>query len=149
MPDEEPEPVQCLVSEKRILVVDDEPNIRNLLVEGLSTEHYTVDQTADGQEAWHKLQRKSYDCVLMDLKMPGMSGQQLYELITESHMDLARKVVFITGDTVSPETSAFIEATGNPALNKPFSIEELRKQILKFNGPADRPAAPESLLAHG
>ena len=149
MPHEEPQSAHSPGSVKQILVVDDEPNIRNLLVEALSTEHYTVDQTADGQEAWHKLQRKSYDCVLMDLKMPGMSGQQLYKLITESHLELARKVVFITGDTVSPETSAFIEATGNPALNKPFSIEELRKQILEFNGSADRPAAPESLLAQG
>ena len=53
---------------KHILVVDDEPNIRHLLVEALSMEHYTVELARDGQEAWNKLQKKSYDRIIMDLK---------------------------------------------------------------------------------
>ena len=66
---------QMPLSRKRILVVDDEPNIRSLVMEALSVEGLTtVDQAEDGQEAWHKLQEAPYDCILLDLKMPGMGG---------------------------------------------------------------------------
>ena len=62
--------------------------------------------------------------------MPKMSGQQLYRLIAEYDEEQAKKVIFITGDVIGAETSAFISATGNPALLKPFNLDELRKQIL-------------------
>ena len=122
---------QTIVPPMHILVIDDEANMRGLLAEVLSMEHCTVDLARDGEEAWDKLRRGPYDCILLDLKMPGMSGQQLYKLIEESDRDLARKVVFITGDTISADTLAFIEATGNAAVSKPFSSIELRQQILR------------------
>ena len=117
------------VQTRRILVVDDEAEIRNLLGEALTRERYTVDLEEDAQRAWHTLQTRSYDCILLDLKMPGMSGRQLYRLIEESSTGLADKVIFLTGDMLSPDTSAFIEATGNPSVTKPFKLAELRRLI--------------------
>ena len=113
-------------SGQQILVVDDEPNIRQLVTEALSLEHYIVDQAEDGEEAWSKLQQRPRDCIIMDLKMQGMSGQRLYELIVGFDRELAQKVIFTTGDTVSADTHAFIAATGNPFLSKPFTMGELR-----------------------
>ena len=114
---------------RRILVVDDEPDIRNLIGEALRRERYAVDLAEDGQRAWHTLQSRSYDCILLDLKMPGMSGQQLYRLIEASSSGLADKVIFLTGDMLSPDTSTFIEATGNPSVTKPFRLAEIRRLI--------------------
>ena len=63
---------------KHLLVVDDEPHIGNLLVRSLEMEHYTVDLADGGEDAVRKLTSMDYDCILLDLKMPGMSGKELF-----------------------------------------------------------------------
>ena len=114
-----------------LLVVDNEPHIRDLLRKYLESERYTVDLAEDGREAWRKIQNIKYDCIILDLKMPGMSGPELYQLIQEIGEPLASKVVFITGDTLSPETSSFLDSSGNPVLTKPFSVAELEEEVLR------------------
>ena len=114
---------------KHILVVDDEPHIRDLLARSLVRERYTVDLAENGEEAWRKVQGIWYDCIIMDLKMPGMSGPELFQHIKETNQELADRVIFITGDLVSPETLEFIIITGNLALTKPFDLEEIRMHI--------------------
>jgi two-component system NtrC family sensor kinase len=122
---------QAPAKTQRILVVDDEPAIRDLLAKALGTEGHAVDLAESGAEAWHKVQSQTYGCILLDLKMPGMSGQQLYYRMAESDQELARRVIFMTGDTANPDTRDFMSATGNPAVSKPFNVEELRQQIQK------------------
>ena len=102
--EEQPEASAIPAQTKRILVVDDEPDIRNLLDEALTRERYTVDLGKDGQEAWRMLQTRTYDCILLDLRMPGMSGQQLYRLIEKSNEEMAKRVVFLTGDILNLDT---------------------------------------------
>ncbi|PKB79554.1 MAG: hypothetical protein BZY88_12690 [SAR202 cluster bacterium Io17-Chloro-G9] len=75
------------------------------------------------------LRERSYDCVVLDLKMPGLSGQLLYRRIERYDRDLARKLIFITGDTISPDTQDFILTTGNPAVSKPLNMDDLRRQV--------------------
>ncbi len=119
-------------SNKHILVVDDEPNIRDLLVQTLSFEGLvSVDQAETGEEAWRKLQVSAYDCILLDLKMPGMGGQQLYHLIEQSSKEMASRIIFLTGDTISRDTHDFLQGTGNPMLSKPISMEDLRRRVLQ------------------
>ncbi|MFQ6026502.1 MAG: response regulator [Dehalococcoidia bacterium] len=124
-PEEEREPSTT----KHFLVVDDEPNIRDLLARSLTKERYTVDLAENGQEAWRKVQSVSYDLIIMDLKMPEMSGPELFQHIKEYNPELAEKTIFITGDLVSPNTLAFVIDAGNPTLTKPFELEHLRMQI--------------------
>jgi len=132
---------------KHLLVVDDEPHIRDLLRRYLELERYTVDLAEDGHEAWRKLANMEYDCILLDLKMPGMSGPELYQLIHEIGEPLASKVVFITGDTVNPATRDFISKTGNPVITKPFRLEELLRTVHNLweklpSNPHDIPMIP-------
>ena len=114
---------------KHLLIVDDEPLIRDLLRKYMESEDYTVDLAQDGQEAWRKLAEIEYDCILLDLKMPGMSGQQLYELMRDHRGDLMRKVVFTTGDTMSPDTREFLTEAGNPTISRPFRLEEVLREV--------------------
>lgn len=114
---------------KHILVVDDEPQIRNLLGRYLESERYTVDLADDGHEAWRKLASIDYDCILLDLKMPGMGGPELYKLIQDISEPLASKIVFVTGDTVGPATQEFLSETNNPVVAKPFRMAELLQTI--------------------
>ena len=118
-----------LVPAKHILVVDDEPAIRDLVSRVLARDGQTVDLASNGQEALDMILGNRYDCIILDLKMPGTSGQELYRLVDNADPDLARRIIFITGDTVRPEARDFLKATGNPFLSKPFDLGELRKQI--------------------
>ena len=112
-----------------LLVVDDEPHIRDLLARYSELEQYTVDLASEGEEAWRKLQARYYDCILLDLKMQGMSGQELFQCIGDSDPELAKRVIFITGDTISSITRNFLSLTENAVLNKPLDIELLGSRV--------------------
>ncbi|MEC9279328.1 MAG: response regulator, partial [Chloroflexota bacterium] len=114
---------------KHLLVVGDEPHIRDLLRKYLEMERYMVDLAADVQEAWRKLANMDYNCVILDLKMPGMSRPELYHRMQSMSESLASKVVFISGDTVSPDTREFVSQTGNPLLTKPFNLEDMLQAV--------------------
>lgn len=114
---------------KSVLVVEDEINIRNLLARYLNSRGFTVDTAENGEEAWTDLKSRSYDCVVMDLKMPGMSGQELYQAIVDYDRNLARKVVFISGDIVSRDTLEFLAGQDNPFLSKPVNLDELLRTV--------------------
>ena len=119
-------------SPKRLLVVDDEAIIRDLLRKSLESQRYIVDLAEDGEEAWLKIQSTTYDCILLDLKMPGKSGGDLYQLIEASDKQVAKKVIFITGNSASLDSEDFISDSGTPVLHKPFHLDELHRQILKL-----------------
>ena len=114
---------------RHLIVVDDEPHIRDFLKKALELERYTVDLAEDCTEAWRKLAIMDYDCVILDLKMPGMTGQELYHIIEKSSQSLAQKVVFITGDTVDKGVQAFASQAGNPIIMKPFRFAELLETV--------------------
>jgi len=112
-----------------ILVVDDEAVFTDPLCRILSREGHVVEVARDGEEAWRAIGRQRYECILMDVRMPGMGGKELYRRIKENDEGLARRVIFATGDTLNPETQEFLESTGNAWLGKPFSVEELESRI--------------------
>lgn len=109
---------------RRILIVDDEPFILDLLTHLLSQFGYEVNQALGSREAAGKL--KEYDAIFLDMKMPLMGGKEFYLKITERFPLLARRIVFVTGDVANPQTISFIKGTGNFYLQKPFTIREVR-----------------------
>jgi CheY-like chemotaxis protein len=127
---------------QRILVVDDEPAIRDLLHQVLSADGHTVDQPQDSHDALDMMRRHRYDCIIMDLRMPDISGQQLYRIVADTDPELARKVIFVTGDTVRRETREFLEATGNTVFSKPINMIELRQQIQELAETVEQVAGP-------
>ena len=124
-----------------VLVVDDEPDLRTVMVKQFELRRYNVDQAGDGEEAWRKLQRFDYDCVLLNIRMPGMSGKELYERIAESNPDLLDRIIFITGDTVNPDTKRFLGDVTNPVLSKPFDFRELEQMVVSVVDRGERRAA--------
>lgn len=123
---------------KMILVVDDEEIILGLLQEILTSEGHRVDTARNGLEALHKIRRKSYDMVMSDLRMPGMDGEELYEKVAEEVPELLDRMVFTTGDIVSPGIQEFLKRTGNRFLSKPFSLDEVL-ETLNHLGDRDPP----------
>ncbi len=118
-----------LVRGKRILVVDDEKYILDFFVEVFQMFPMHVDTARNGRAAMEKMQVTDYDLIITDFKMPQMSGKELYGWIRENRPHLTHRIIFVTGDTVSPETRSFFDDTSNRCLAKPFKIEEVKEVI--------------------
>jgi CheY-like chemotaxis protein len=114
---------------KRVLVVDDEESIRLLLRDILEMDSHQVEVASSGLEALERLDGREFDLVITDFKMPAMDGGAFYREVEARHPQLAKRIIFITGDTVSPDTRAFLQGVSNPVLNKPFKIGPLREAM--------------------
>ena len=112
-----------------VLVVDDEPRILQLMSRLLTVDGVVVDLAGSGEDAWNMLQLLDYDCILLDLRMPDMSGMELYRAVKTKDVELARKVIFMTGDTVGAETRDFIASCANRTLDKPVDLQEVRSLV--------------------
>jgi PAS domain S-box-containing protein len=113
----------------RILVVDDEEPVSHLLARLLRDIGHQPSVVHSGAEALDMLGRESFDLVLTDVKMPGMSGFELHQKIKQRDADLATRLVFVTGDTMSAATQARIAQSGNPSLAKPFTVDRLEALV--------------------
>ena len=123
-----------VVTGMRILVVDDERLVLQLLGEMLGADHHTVDTVGDGTQALERLRRTSYDLILSDVRMPYLDGPGLYRALERRLPDLCRRFVLMTGDVLSAEVQTFLEQTGVPGLSKPFDRSELRRVIQRVAG---------------
>ncbi len=112
-----------------ILVVDDEPGVRDYTREVLAQAGYDVEVTGKPAETLEKLEASSYDAILMDIRMPGMSGKELYSDIKAKWPEMARRVVFITGDVSDASTDEFLKEHGLPYISKPFEQDALLEKV--------------------
>jgi len=116
----------------RLLLVDDEPGILEVLATVFGESGYTVDTAKNGNEALEHIGQHRYDLIVSDLCMPGVDGEALYRRVRESNPDLASRIIFVTGDTVSVKSRTFLEWTGNRWFSKPFNIGELETVVSNF-----------------
>ena len=117
-----------------ILIVDDEPDIAEMLGEMLVAAGHRTDTAASGNEALRRLADRSYDVILSDLKMPDLDGPGLYRHLQQSYPQLLDRVIFISGDTFRMEASEFLAQTGRPLLEKPFIPSEVIRAVQQVLG---------------
>jgi two-component system NtrC family sensor kinase len=119
---------------RTFLLVDDEPAIRQALSIYLRRAGHTVDLAESGQEALVHLGRQRYDGIFLDLRMPDVSGADLYGRLRAADPDQAERVVFASGDVDAHDAREFLRATGRPFLAKPFAlsaVSELLEQVAR------------------
>ncbi len=124
----------------KVLLVDDEAAIRQVLTETLRQAGHEVDTAVNGKVALRMLKQRRYDCVVSDVKMPLMDGPTLHQATIELNPDLASSFIFISGDTISPETRSYLDHVDNPRLAKPFDLADLEsalQQVLARHEDAD------------
>jgi PAS domain S-box-containing protein len=114
---------------KAILIVDDEPDIANVLVELLTLDGHRVETASNGVMALSMIQKHAYDLILSDVRMPELSGPELYRQVEQHHRHFLHRFIFLTGDTLSPEIRVFLDQTGSLYISKPFSLEEIRRVV--------------------
>jgi signal transduction histidine kinase len=112
-----------------ILLVDDEPSIITAMTRLLRRDGHTVDTAANGRLALMKLQERTYDVILSDLRMPELDGPGLYRALETHYPQLCQRFIFLTGDTLNPDTQALGVQHGVPQLFKPYTAADLRRVI--------------------
>jgi two-component system NtrC family sensor kinase len=114
---------------KRVLVIDDEDTILQMISAALTMNGYKVDVARDGEAALRRLGQYHYDLALCDWKMPGLNGEQVYERLHATNPEMSRRLIFITGDTVNEKTQEFLSSRHKVCLSKPFTLGEFRSAI--------------------
>ena len=126
-----------------ILVVDDEDNLRDVLVEVLKRDGHEVDSAVDGAEGLRRARERRYDLVVTDLRMPGLEGPELYRALRERYPDSPPRVIFMSANTGIDEYATFLAETGEPALEKPFNLADMRQVVLQVLTQVRRAAGTE------
>ena len=106
----------------RVLVVDDEASVRVSLQRYLAGKGHEVETTASGEDALARLKDSKYDAVIVDMRMPDLSGEQLFERLRSNDPAHAERVIFTTGDLVNEQMRRFLDGTGRPCVPKPFEF---------------------------
>jgi two-component system NtrC family sensor kinase len=111
------------------LVVDDEESNAALVRRVLAGAGYDVESTTLSRRALVMIERTAYDAVICDVKMPELSGQELYGRVCQIRPEMTRRFVFITGDIEGEETRQFLTATRCSFFLKPFNLEKLTAAV--------------------
>jgi len=115
----------------RILLVDDDPSITQLIVDMLGLDGYVVDTAPNGMAALAKIGSRRYSLILTDLHMPEMDGAALYRELVHRGTHPRGKIIFLTGTAGTSEAHRLVQETGLPVLRKPFNVVELLGLVRK------------------
>jgi CheY-like chemotaxis protein len=110
-----------------ILVVDDDDGVRRFISKALVRLGYDVETASDGELAIHQLQRRSFDLVITDLKMPDLDGKDLLATIQESGVDT--DVLMMSGAGTIPEAVEAIQMGAKNFLEKPIDLADLKNEV--------------------
>ena len=113
-----------VVKSARLLIIDDEEPVRMVMKQALVRAGHEADEADDGHAALELIAQQDYDLIICDLRMPGVSGEDLYEQILVTRPDLAERVMFSTGDVGSDQVRQFLAGTGLRYVEKPFTTKQ-------------------------
>ena len=119
---------------RNALVVDDEESNAALVRRVLASAGYDVESTTLSRRALVMIERTAYDAVICDVKMPELSGQELYGRVCQIRPEMARRFIFITGDIDGEDTRKFLSETRCSYFMKPFNLEKLTAAVDTLTG---------------
>ncbi len=114
-----------------VLIIDDIPEMRSTLRRSLRRT-FDVTLAADGLEGLRACADVCFDLILCDMMMPTMNGRDFYAKLVELDSDQATRVIFMTGGAHCRADLAFLSATNNPCVEKPFDVSALRSKMLSM-----------------
>jgi len=119
---------------KKALVVDDEESNAALVRRVLASAGYDVESTTLSRRALVMIERTAYDAVVADVKMPELSGQELYGRACQIRPEMAGRFIFITGDIDGEDTRQFLDQSRCSYFMKPFNLERLTAAVDMLTG---------------
>lgn len=127
--DRVPLPPAAVPRQARALVVDDEESNAALVRRALDQAGYQVESTTLSRRALVMIERTAYDVIIADVRMPELSGQELYTRACQIRPEVARRFIFITGDIDGDDTLKFLESSRCGYFMKPFNLERLTTAV--------------------
>ncbi|HSN90105.1 MAG TPA: response regulator [Anaeromyxobacteraceae bacterium] len=122
----------------RVLVVDDDPDVRTAVARLLAGSHEVV-EASGGAPALRRVEGgEAFDAILCDLMMPDLSGMKLYAALRARWPALAERVVVMTGGVFTPEQQSFLDSIPNRRVDKPFDLDALRAALATVLEPSGR-----------
>ena len=122
-------------SPKRVLVVDDEPEVVSLLRDILERAGHEVEHAEHGLEALARVSKATYDAIFCDLRMPGLDGRSLRKKLIAEHPGYKSRMIFVTGDLLGTVRSG-ADIDGCPVVEKPFHSRAILAELARIaNGP--------------
>ena len=131
----------------RVLVVDDEPSVREMVSDALSLAGYSCQIAADGFEAIQILKREKFDLLVSDVNMPKISGYELVERLRANGNSIP--VIFLTARLEKPDVAKGFRLGADDYIGKPFSLEELTLRVAAILRRTLNTAADDRLLVCG
>ena len=125
----------------RILIIDDEPMITDLLGQYLSQKGYLVDTAGEGLTGLKKIQKNAYDLIITDIEMPGLSGNQIVKYVKNGN----RHCTSVIGISGTPQV--FKNSPFDAVLQKPFTSEELLDVVVELQFQKDFAFPKQPLVA--
>lgn len=119
---------------RRLLVADDDPDIRQLLSDRLTSDGYVVQTAADGREALLAVRSQKFDALIADINMPEVSGLEVLRKVREEQPSLP--VIIITAADARERALAAVQAGAQAYLLKPFDAGQLKQMVEQWVGPA-------------
>ena len=116
---------------RRVLIVDDNPNMSNLLSDMLEVFDFSSQRASDGEEALSLLNQEDFSLLITDLRMPKMTGLELLKAVKDKYPKLP--VVVITGYSTEATEHELLTAKADGFLNKPFRMNDIESVLRKFS----------------
>lgn len=137
------------IQQRRVLVVDDDPLVLRSLTRVLARD-FEVASARNGREALDLVRAGgTFDAMLCDLMMPELSGIELHELLERDDPELAKRTIFLTGGAFSGRAQTFLEAVGQPHLEKPVDLKTVRELLLELSQTPHKERASGKWLGGG
>jgi two-component system NtrC family sensor kinase len=121
-------PARAVPKGTRALVVEDEEALGGAVAAALADVGFRVDRAADGEEGLVRLGEQHYDVIICDLKMPRVDGMAFFRQASARQSQIARRLIFMTGDVAGTETERFLAESGCRWVPKPFRLRDLVRQ---------------------
>lgn len=120
------------VERRKVLVVEDEPDVAETLKELIEREGFEVIVAGNGSEAFYALDHNEFDLLFSDLRMPVLNGPEFYARLKEIRPELVKRMAFVSGDTMGDSMGDFLKEAGRPILEKPFTKAGIRAVLAAF-----------------
>lgn len=128
------------IAKASVLVIDDETNLVNVIQRALRKQGYLVYSATNGVAGLRILSENQVDLILCDIRMPELSGPDLYQMLELRYPEMVSRIIFTTGDSVSPSTRRFLDTTGVTCLEKPFELADLILAVKRHLSTSSTPA---------
>jgi DNA-binding response OmpR family regulator len=118
-----------MTARRKALIIEDEPMIMRICERVFVAEGFDVDCVIDGLSAKEIIKGGGYELCLSDIMTPGMNGMELYNYLEQEHPMMTHRIIFTTGDLLSPVVKDFLKAGNKSYILKPFTPADLKEKI--------------------